>query len=172
MELVSNNNIIYFYGINDINYCFSNFYPSRFTDEKNIYNCSEQFFMKKKQELFDPNNSYLSNCILNESDPAKIKKFGRSVHNYDETIWNEKRYDCMCEGLYYKFSQNLDLKKILLDTGNSILVEASPYDRIWGIGISVEDAKKGKKWNGQNLLGNALMKVRKVIIDEYSLVEK
>lgn len=164
MNVVDVDNTIYFYGIYDEYYCFSNFYKCGFNDENLTYNCSEQYFMKKKQEQFDPENDNLANDIMKTDSPAQIKKFGRMVKNYDENEWNKKRFNYMCDAIYLKFSQNIELKNILISTDNKILVEASPYDKIWGIGISPEDAKKGKKWNGQNLLGLALMKVRSIIM--------
>lgn len=157
-----NEKYIYFYGINDPFYEFSNFFPCEFTDNKFTYNCSEQFFMKKKQETFDPTNIILGNKIISSSNPNVIKSLGRSVKNFNDEIWNLHKQSIMEEALYLKFSQNEELKNILINTSNFILVEASPYDKIWGIGISVEDANNNKKWNGQNLLGICLMNLRKL----------
>lgn len=146
---------------------FSNFYPVKFSQNNITYNCSEQYFMKKKQELFDGNNIELGNKIMNETNPMNIKKYGRSVKNYDETQWNQHRYNIMKEALILKFSDPY-LKNKLLETENKILVEASPYDNIWGIGLDEVSAKKipPNQWKGSNLLGKALMEVRDFFLNQ------
>jgi ribA/ribD-fused uncharacterized protein len=156
-------NIIYFYGHNDVEKGWmSNFYPVQFEVDGIEYCCSEQYLMKMKQELFDPDNVDLAEKILHTRVPSKIKNFGRQVRNYNEDIWNAERYQVMVKGLMGKFSQNLALKRNLLNTGNQILAEASPTDNIWGIGMSEENAQRVGQagWRGTNLLGNALMEVR------------
>lgn len=153
---------IFFYGIKDKYSYMSNFYKVNFTDENNIkYCCSEQYFMYKKCETFDPTNDNLLKLILAEKSATKIKKLGRQVSNYDETIWKNSRYDIMVEGLKLKFSQNEDIKQKLLLTSNKSLFEASKYDKIWGIGYYANDAiNTDKSKFGTNLLGKALMEVR------------
>ncbi len=140
----------------------SNFYQSLFTVDNVTYICSEQYFMKKKQELFDKDNLKLANDILYESNPKKIKDYGRQVNNFDQDTWDKNKVEIMKKGVREKFSQNTNLKKLLIETGDKILVEASPFDKIWGIGLSEEVAKvtHPSKWKGQNLLGNILMEVR------------
>ena len=105
--------------------------------------------------------------ILKAKSPAEAKKLGRKVSNYDENIWVENRFEIVKAGNYLKFSQNEELKNYLLNTNNRILVEASPVDPIWGIGLAHDhaDANYPEKWKGLNLLGFALMEVR----DELSL---
>ena len=148
-------NVINFYHQLGTYACFSNFYPVTFKDDNgNIYYNSEQYFMKKKQERFDPNNINLANKIMSSKNPYDIKCLGRQVKNFNEKIWNECRYDIMKEALFLKFSQNKDICKILLNTGNSYLVENSPTDYVWGC---------GKDNTGMNLLGHALMDIRKKI---------
>jgi hypothetical protein len=95
-----------------------------------------------------------------------IKKLGRLVKEYDDEVWKEHRFDVVVSGNYAKFTQNEELKKFLLSTGNRIIVEASPKDTIWGIGMDEfdEDAINPKKWKGTNLLGFALMEVRSKIL--------
>ena len=119
--------------------------------------------MWEKQQLFNPTNILLENNILETTNPAIIRNLGRFVQNFNQTVWDTKKYDIMKRGLIEKFSQNINLKKALLDTNDAILVEASPYDTIWGIGLSEKDAKN-KKWRGENLLGKALMDVRNIFI--------
>ena len=142
----------------------SNFYKCNFIDENQInFNCSEQYFMYNKCLMFDPTNQILINKILNENSASKIKQYGRKVGNYNEQIWSKQRYNIMFTALKLKFSQNQDIKQKLIMTGNKTLYEASKYDKIWGIGLTAKEAMSGKPWNGQNLLGTALMMVRKNI---------
>lgn len=78
----------------------------------------------------------------------------------------KKKNGIVVLGNFLKFAQNENLRKWLIDTYDRQLVEALPYDRIWGIGISVRDAEMGKEWKGHNLLGKALMEVRKKLVTE------
>ncbi len=153
---------IYFFGIkNEFGY-MSNFYKCEFIDSNGIkYNCNEQYFMYRKCELFDPSNEILKQQILFETSPTKIKKYGRQVKNYSDSVWDSKRYNIMLDGLRLKFSQNDVLRQKLLATGNKTLYEASPFDKIWGIGFqAIYAMNKDKSLFGKNLLGKALMKVR------------
>lgn len=154
--------LIYFYRENDLFGWGSNFYKCNFIDEDgNKFNCSEQYFMFNKAKTFEPDNIKLLEKILCESSPTKIKKYGRLVKNYDEKIWNEKRFNIMVNGLRLKFGQNFDIKKELLNTKNKALYEASKTDKIWGIGFDASEAvNKDKNLYGQNLLGKALQIVR------------
>lgn len=156
------NDSIYFYGINDRFGFMSNFYPCKFLDANKIkYYNSEQYFMYQKCLTFDPNNQELINKILKTKSATQVKKYGRSIKNYDNNIWKNKRYQAMTDGLTLKFQQNEELRKKLLDTGDKILYEASKYDKIWGIGFYAKDAIKQDKIKfGENLLGKCLMDVR------------
>ena len=142
---------------------FSNWYTSYISAYNIKFVNAEQLFMWKKQQLFDPQNHELEQRILNTNSPDQIKKLGRKVNNFDQELWDEKKYQIMVEVLMEKFSQNSDLKYKLIDTGDLMLVEASPYDKIWGIGLNEFDAKT-KTWQGENLLGKALMEVRDILI--------
>jgi ribA/ribD-fused uncharacterized protein len=102
--------------------------------------------------------------IEKELNPAKVKELGRGIKGYDDKLWECVRLGYMTYCCYLKYSQNADLKSILLDTGDRVLVEASPYDKIWGIGLTEEDAAAGKPWQGRNLLGQALMDVRRMLV--------
>lgn len=156
---------IFFWGEKSTFGLFSNFYPCTFAVGGATYNCSEQYFMKKKQELFDPHNQLLATNIIRETNPTNIKRFGRQVKNFNEQIWNQHRYKFMYDAVYAKFTQNLEFRTTLLATGDKILVEASPYDRIWGIGYTKSNALANKdKW-GQNLLGMILMELRSKLKD-------
>lgn len=161
----TNENIIYFFGEKNDYGCFSQFFQSKFIDENGIqFECCEQFMMYYKAKLFE--NTKIANKILQETKPKIIKNLGRKVSNFNENIWNENKKKIVYKGNYFKFTQNEKLKEILIKTENKILVEASPYDKIWGIGIDTKQAIEGKKWEGLNLLGNILMDVRKKIITE------
>ena len=153
-------NEIYFFGENKPNGYLSNFYPVSFEENGILFNCSEQYFMYRKCITFEPNNSQLLQEILQESIPKKVKSLGRQVKNFNENIWNENKYEIMKNALILKFTQNRELLEKLFQTGNSHLYEASPYDRIWGIGYSSRDAPYNRKKYGQNLLGKCLMEVR------------
>ena len=100
--------------------------------------------------------------ILATEDVARIKELGRHVSNYDDHHWNGIRQIVVYEGLLAKFSQNEDLKEQLKATGDAVLAECAVKDRIWGIGLSMSDPDRmnREKWQGQNLLGYALMMVR------------
>ena len=116
--------------------------------------------MYKKAECFKDKDT--AEKILATDDVAQIKALGRLVANYNESYWNGVRQIIVFEGLLAKFSQNEDLKERLKSTGNDILAECTVRDRIWGIGLSMKDPDRFEtdKWNGQNLLGYALMMVR------------
>jgi ribA/ribD-fused uncharacterized protein len=152
---------IFFWGDKDKTGFLSNFYPCVFTVDKITYNCSEQYFMKKKQELFDPLNQDLANNIISETNPRNIKYYGRQVRNFNEEIWDAHKYKIMYDGVFAKFTQNPELSDKLLATQDKILVEASPYDKIWGIGFNKYEALVNKSKWGQNLLGHVLMDLRK-----------
>ena len=143
--------------------CLSQWYKSHFFSVVTHYCCMEQFMMSQKAKLFGDDE--ILQQILSCEDPKKIKALGQKVRNFDETVWGEVKYSIVLNGNYKKFSQNLQLKNFLLQTGDKILVEASPYDGVWGIKMaeSDENAQNPLKWRGQNLLGFALMEVRDVL---------
>lgn len=157
--------VIPFYGHSRGTYrCFSNFYMSPFVLDGEKYCCTEQWMMACKAKIF-PGNELLLKKIMKEKDPAKIKAYGRQVTGYDETIWSRERYNLVLKGIKEKFLQNPELMKILKSTGKALIVEASPYDRIWGVGMSASDIniKDPQKWQGENLLGQALMETRDTV---------
>ena len=138
----------------------SNWYLSDFQIDGITFTSMEQYMMYKKAICFKDEN--IANQILAEKNVAKIKELGRLVSDYDEHIWNGVRQIIIYEGLFAKFSQNESLRSKLLDTKYSTLVECAVKDRIWGIGLSMTDPKRlmPTEWQGQNLLGYALMMVR------------
>lgn len=139
---------------------FSNWYPSKFTHNFIEFTRGEQYMMYKKAMLFKDAN--IAEAILLTDNPSEHKALGRMVSNYNEEVWAAKRVDIMVDGLLQKFSQNPKLSKALLDTGDTIIAEASPVDCIWGIGMAEDhpDILDQSKWRGQNLLGITLMRVR------------
>lgn len=164
-------NAIFFYGHKNYKYAWmSNFYPCKFISNGVEFNCSEQYFMKKKQEQFDPDNVILANDIIETKSPAVAKKLGRQVKNYDEVVWASLRYNIMLDAVRLKMQYNFDLKEKLISTYPKQLYEASHFDKIWGIGKSVSKVKSeyqesnSFKSNGLNLLGKVLMDVREEII--------
>ena len=98
-------------------------------------------------------------------DPAVAKQIGRQVKNWDQVKWDAHGFEAVVVGNVAKFSQDSDLREFLLGTGDMVLVEASPHDKVWGIGLRREDkeAKDPNKWRGTNLLGFALMEARQRI---------
>jgi ribA/ribD-fused uncharacterized protein len=146
--------------------CFSNFYICKFKVDGIIFSSMEQFFHYKKAELFDDKHNMQK--ILSASNPMEQKRLGRNVRNYKEEVWEKKGFMFMKQGLHAKFNQNKKLLKHLLAIENGRFVEASPYDRKWGIGINEMNANATKPslWPGSNLLGIALTTVRDKIKEE------
>ena len=155
--------IICFHNPDEINGYLSNWYLSDFEIDGLKFSSIEQYMMYKKAVTF--NDEKIAKKILNTYDAAKIKALGRSVSNYNETIWNGLRQIIVYNGLLAKFKQNEDLKEKLLSTKPNILAECAVSDKIWGIGLSMKDENRldTKKWKGTNLLGFALMSVREQI---------
>jgi ribA/ribD-fused uncharacterized protein len=104
----------------------------------------------------------IADQILTASHPHRAKTLGRQVRGFDQTIWEARRYAIVVDGSVAKFGQHAELRSYLLGTGDRILVEASPVDRIWGIGLTADDprATNPGQWKGLNLLGFALMHTR------------
>ena len=127
------------------------------------YVCAEQFLMASKATLFRDLAAHEKIMLTNS--PREMKDFGRRVKNFDETVWNANKMFIMRTALYLKFTQNEELKTGLLLTGDKELIEASPYDKIWGVGLGSNDKRllNTNEWRGQNLLGQCLMDVRKAI---------
>ena len=152
--------IICFHNLDEENAYLSNWYPSDFTVNGINFSSMEQYMMYQKALRFG--DTKIADKILATDDVAKIKKLGREVQGYDDSVWNGVRQIIVYEGLTAKFSQNEDLKAKLLETEDVILAECAVRDKIWGIGLSMTDEKRfdKDKWKGQNLLGYALMLVR------------
>lgn len=146
--------------------CFSQWYPCTFVVDGVTYYTAEQYMMAQKALLFQDKKIFEE--IMEAKHPKEYKALGRKIKGFDEKVWNEKKGQIVIEGNCAKFSQNETLKRFLLNTGNKVLVEASPYDRIWGIGLSADtpNIENPTIWKGQNLLGFALMEVRELLKEE------
>lgn len=140
--------------------CFSQWYFAPFVIDDMIYPTAEHYMMAQKALLFGDNGIF--HQIIHAKHPKQAKDLGRQVSNFDEKTWNKKRVDIVMTGNLAKFSQHNDLKTFLLNTGKRILVEASPVDKIWGVGLAQDDDRihNPLTWQGLNLLGFALMNVR------------
>ena len=140
--------------------CLSQWWMAEFRVEAQPYCCMEQYMMAEKARLFGDEETLEK--ILEATVQGKIKALGREVKNFDQTEWDKCKHTIVLTGNFQKFLQNPELKDFLLRTGDKILVEASPRDRIWGIGMGKanENAENPAAWRGRNLLGFALMEVR------------
>lgn len=157
---MSNKHVIGFYKPEDDNGYLSNWYLSDFQYGRWHYTSTEQFMMAHKAMIFHDFSTH--HKIMATNDVASIKALGRKVKNYDDAVWVKIRQHIMRCGIRAKFQQNPELLEMLLATGNSILAECSPRDKIWGIGLGVTNPniQNPRMWNGENLLGTVLMQVR------------
>lgn len=139
---------------------FSQWHRCRFTVDDTEYNCAEQFMMVQKANLFS--DAEIAKRILEEKHPAEQKALGRKVRNFDVAKWNAVARDLVYKGNYAKFEQNKYLSDALDETHGTLLVEASPTDCVWGVGLRETDAKihDEKLWRGTNWLGQVLTRVR------------
>ncbi|GGS88253.1 hypothetical protein GCM10010206_58730 [Streptomyces cinerochromogenes] len=140
--------------------CLSQWWPAPFTVDGVEYATAEHWMMAGKARLFG--DAEAERQVLAAEHPAAAKKAGRLVRDFDETVWERERYRLVVEGSVHKFAAHDDLGLFLLNTGDRVLVEASPLDRIWGIGLAANDeaASDPERWRGLNLLGFALMEAR------------
>ncbi|SFT44565.1 hypothetical protein SAMN05216474_0610 [Lishizhenia tianjinensis] len=143
--------------------CFSQWWKCSFTHENQLFTSTEQWMMYHKSLLFK--DEEIAQKIQQSKSPGEAKDLGRQVRGFDIYTWEEKRFDIVVQGNLLKFSQNEDLKTFLLNTPNRVLVEASPVDEIWGIGLTKdsEKAQNPHTWRGLNLLGFALMETRRIL---------
>lgn len=146
--------------------CFSQWWEQSFTVDKIAYISAEHWMMAQKAELFG--DAEIKELILNAKSPGEAKKLGRKVKNFDPAKWDDEKFAIVTNGNLHKFQQHPTLKDFLLNTGSKVLVEASPVDPIWGIGLAADAqaAQDPKRWRGENLLGFALMEVRDILKNE------
>lgn len=140
--------------------CLSQWWPSSFTVDGVRFATAEHYMMWRKATLFGDQS--VAEQVIEAAHPHAAKKLGRRVSGFDEQAWVEHRYGIVVAGNLAKFGQHPHLRAFLLGTGERILVEASPVDRVWGIGLAGDDpaAADPARWRGLNLLGFALMAVR------------
>jgi len=168
----------FFWSTNHVNGWASQWYRAPFTvtvkmdgvDREVKFLTNEHWMMLHKALLFndlDVANEVLSINGTSKQDMAAVKKLGRQVRNFKEDVWVQHRERMVTEGTVHKFRQNADLRGKLFATGETMLVEASPFDKIWGIGCEEATAiSKGESKWGLNLLGKALVEARRVLREE------
>ena len=139
---------------------FSQWQKAGFTENDVEFNCAEQYMMYHKAVLF--NDMETAQEILKKSNPRDQKALGRQVKNFNKEKWDQYAKKIVYKGNYLKFSQNPELLNTLLETVGTTLVEASPHDTIWGIGLAEDapEASKRAKWRGTNWLGEVLTILR------------
>lgn len=140
--------------------CFSQWWPARFEVDGVEYPTAEHWMMAGKARLFGDGDRL--QAILGADSPKQAKAMGRGVKPFDPARWDAAKRQIVFDGNLAKFSQNPELAAFLIDTGTKVLVEASPVDRVWGIGLAADDerANDPTQWRGDNLLGFVLMDVR------------
>ncbi|NVZ63990.1 NADAR family protein [Pseudomonas gingeri] len=140
--------------------CFSQWYPAEFIVDGQRYLTAEHFMMAEKAALFG--DEEIRAQVLLAPTPNAAKALGRNVRGFNEEVWLQQRYAIVVRANQAKFTQNPELGAFLGQTGSAIIVEASPVDRIWGIGLAQDDENVNNPnlWQGLNLLGFALMQVR------------
>ncbi|GHE07554.1 hypothetical protein GCM10010339_52750 [Streptomyces alanosinicus] len=143
--------------------CLSQWWPSPFVVDGVTYATAEHWMMAGKARLFE--DAEAERRALAAGHPAEAKKAGRLVKGFDAAIWERERFRIVVEGSVHKFAADDALRAFLLGTGDRVLVEASPVDRVWGIGLAADDAAAAdpERWRGPNLLGFALMEAREVL---------
>lgn len=161
---------IYFWREYDEPYGFlSQWYDCAFEHEGVRYHSAEMWMMVQKAKLFG--DEEIAQSMLRAKTPKEHKSLGRKVRNFDHKLWDENKFRIVEEGNWWKFTkskENAQLKDFLLATGDRELVEASPYDRIWGIGFNHNCAEENRDDWGGNLLGKAIMNVRKRLREQQS----
>jgi len=139
---------------------FSNWHNAKIEYKGEKFANTEQAYMWEKALHFD--DYEIAELILNEPNPKENKKLGRQVKGFNAAEWLNVSFDLMLEINRAKYSQHESLKWQLINTGDRLLVEASPFDEIWGIGLTAAEAVNTpeEEWPGMNLLGKCLTKLR------------
>lgn len=137
-----------------------------FVVEDVTYVCCEQFMMASKAALFTDAKTFFK--IMTTTNPAEHQKLGRQIRHFDQAVWDAEKYNIVLEANRARFTQSKECRDLLISTAPKILVEASPVDCIWGVGLKQTDPKilDPANWRGQNLLGKALTQVRDEILKQ------
>jgi ribA/ribD-fused uncharacterized protein len=145
--------------------CLSQWWPAAFVVDGLTFATAEHYMMWRKARLFGDEES--AEKVLEAGDPRRAKAVGRGVRGFDQGRWEESRDEIVLAGSVAKFGQHPELLRHLLSTGSRVLVEASPLDRVWGIGLAADDpaAADPGRWRGLNLLGFALTRARGLLAD-------
>ena len=143
--------------------CFSQWWEAPFEVDGIVYKTAEHWMMAEKARMF--NDMAILQQVIAAKTPGEAKKCGRMVSDFDPVAWDEVKFDIVVQGNIHKFSRHPELEMFLLGTLDRILAEASPQDSIWGIGMAASNpaVENPMLWNGENLLGYALMEVRDVL---------
>lgn len=140
--------------------CLSQWWPAAFHLAGHVFATAEHYMMWRKAELFG--DATTAALILAADEPRLAKQYGRRVRGFDSARWAQHRYEVVVTGNVAKFSQNPSLGTFLVGTGDQVLVEASPVDTTWGIGLAADNPllDQPHHWRGLNLIGFALADVR------------
>lgn len=143
--------------------CLSQWWISQFEKDGVLYHTAEHYMMAAKARIFQDEEVLAE--IIKSKNPREVKALGRRIKGFDDKIWNDAKYRAVVEGNYLKFSQDDALSKYLIDTSEQVIVEASPVDSIWGVGMAEDhpDISNVDLWRGENLLGFALMEARDLL---------
>ncbi|MGW1741430.1 NADAR family protein [Nocardia sp. NPDC001965] len=143
--------------------CLSQWWPAEFTVDGSVFPTAEHYMMWRKANLFD--DTGIAAQVLAADSPGAAKALGRRIAGFDDALWEMHRFGIVVAGSIAKFGQHAELRRFLVNTGDRVLVEASPMDRIWGIGLAADDPRAADpaQWRGSNLLGFALMEARAVL---------
>lgn len=152
---------VFFHGADS---CFSQWFPAPFEVRGLVYGQAEQWMMAEKARIFG--DEATRSAIMNAQHPKEHRNFGRAVSNFDDATWKQQRLQVVIEGNVGKFTQNPALLMALKETQGCLLVEASPTDCIWGIGLGLHDPKRWnpQNWRGGNLLGAVLTHIRETTL--------
>ena len=163
--------VVCFHLTTEPNAYLSNWYPSHFEADGVHYCCAEQYLMRAKAAVFGDDDRVDS--IMKTEDPSEMRKLGRAVNGYDGDIWAGMRQVVARRALKAKFEQNAPLRERLIATGDAVLAECARKDRIWGIGLGMDDPARFSvdSWPGRNLLGFTLMLVRDELRELYADAE-
>ena len=159
----SETDAIFFYRVGDAYGAFSNWAPTPFTVDGVSFSTAEQYIMYRKCLTFG--DTVTAEKLLSSDSPKEQKALGREAADYIDSVWAGIRQTVAIRGLYAKFSQDAELKRLLLGTGDAVLVECTSNDRIWACGLDRDDDDRlsADRWKGQNILGFALMEVRNML---------